>query len=224
MIGEQARGFEDVGEVEERLALAHHDDVQAVDVGFYALVAGYSQDLPYDLACGQAAFEAHQCCQAEFAIYGAADLAGDADGGAFAFGHPDGFYGFAVVEFEQVAAGTVGGVVDFGDLGEAQGEGVAEGFGDGSDFVEAGDALVVDGFVDLLGSEFGVAGAEGGVDFGHVHTDDGGGCERGGHCFQGSIQLGIHGVLRAPMASAMIAVTRLLMLTPSCSARAVNLE
>jgi hypothetical protein len=40
---------------------------------------------------------------------------------------------------------------------------------------------VVDGFVDLLRSKFGMAGAQRGVDFGDVHTDDGGGCWGCGH-------------------------------------------
>ena len=69
-------------------------------------------DLAGDLARGEVAADAELGGEAELAVDGAADLAGDADGGslvaggfsvfrlrgedAVAVGHPDGFDGFAV--------------------------------------------------------------------------------------------------------------------------------
>ena len=72
--------------VEERLAHAHEDQVDAVaaDFDFVALEDG--DDLAGDFACGEVALEAEFGGEAELAVDGAADLAGDADGGAPAGG------------------------------------------------------------------------------------------------------------------------------------------
>ena len=146
-------------------------------------------DLSGDLAGGEVAADAELGGEAELAVDGAADLAGDADGGAFvvvrggflglflggcwgsvaafaaiAAGHPDGLDGFAVGEAHEVALGSVDGAGGLDDLGEADGialglEGLADGEGEGRDLVERRDALAMKRVVELCGAVEGLAQA-----------------------------------------------------------------
>ncbi len=188
-LDEQADGGHEGVVVEEGLAHAHEDEVDAGGV----LVAGGAGepnavavedggDLTGDLARGEVAANAELGGKAELAVDGAADLAGDADGGAavagsgfsvgFFFGsglaavaalatvavrHPDGFDGFAVGEAHEVALGAVYGAGGLDDLREADGvagggELVTECGGEDGDLVDGGDTLAIEGFEDLAGT------------------------------------------------------------------------
>ena len=123
-------------------------------------------DLAGDLAWGEVAGDAELGGETELAVDGAAYLGGDADGGSFvgvlgaclvvagffeggfasvasfasvAAGHPDGLYGLAVGEADEVALGAVDGFGGLDDLGD----------GEGGDFFEGLDALLVEGLVEL---------------------------------------------------------------------------
>src|SRR5271166_6287279 len=79
---EAADGLHEVVVVEERFALSHEDEVDAVAVNIDALVVERGEDLANDFAWGEIALEAEKGRHAELAVDGAADLGGDADGGA----------------------------------------------------------------------------------------------------------------------------------------------
>ena len=88
-VDEQADGGHEVGVVEEGLAHAHEDEVDACRGGVAAAAAEVDAvavedggDLAGDLAGGEVAADAELRGEAELAVDGAADLAGDADGGA----------------------------------------------------------------------------------------------------------------------------------------------
>jgi hypothetical protein len=85
-VGEEAGGFQDVGQIEQGLALAHQNDVEFVEIGEQAVARGDVQDLADDFAGGEIAFEAEQSGEAEPAIDGTTELRGDAEGVAPAFG------------------------------------------------------------------------------------------------------------------------------------------
>jgi len=102
--------------------LPHHDDVDSAGVRGQIIFSRDAQHLPHDLSRAEAAFEAHQCCQAKFAIDRAADLAGDAYRRALSFWHPDCFDCFAVGKSKQVAASAVHGIVTLLHLRHAQGK------------------------------------------------------------------------------------------------------
>ena len=68
--------------VEERLAHAHENQVDAVAANFDFLAVEDGNDLAGDFSGGEIALEAEFGGEAELAVDGAADLAGDADGGA----------------------------------------------------------------------------------------------------------------------------------------------
>ena len=142
---QQAHGGHEVVVVEKRLAHAHEDQVHAVAAHVDAVAVEDRDDLAGDLAGGEVALQAEFGGEAELAVDGAADLAGDADGGAapgssfrmagsirrvlvaglavVAFGHPDGFHGFWLSaepgQLDQVALGSVGGLEDLGNRGTA---------------------------------------------------------------------------------------------------------
>ena len=88
-LGEETDGGDEVGVVEEGLAHAHEDEVDACGVGVAAgageldlMAVEDGGDLAGDLACGEVAADAQLGGEAELAVDGAANLTGDADGGA----------------------------------------------------------------------------------------------------------------------------------------------
>ena len=109
--------------VEEGLAHAHEDEVDAVAAELDLVTAKDSDDLTGDLAGGEVAFDAELRGETELAVDGAADLRGDADGGALArrsrlfvvvfsavaVGHPDGLDGLVATRCDKVALGAVDG-------------------------------------------------------------------------------------------------------------------
>ena len=78
----RAHGLHEVVVVEEGLALSHENEVDAVAVDLDLLVVEDGEDLADDFAGGEVAVQAEKGGHAEGAFDGAADLAGDADGGA----------------------------------------------------------------------------------------------------------------------------------------------
>ena len=81
---EQTDGIHEGVVVEEGLAHAHKDEVDAVAPELDLVTAKDSDDLTGDLAGGEVALDAELRGETELAVDGAADLGGDADGGAFA--------------------------------------------------------------------------------------------------------------------------------------------
>ena len=168
--------------VEEGLALAHEDEV---DAGGAVVTAGAGEldvvavedggDLAGDLARGEVAADAEFGGKAELAVDGAADLRRDADGGAaegaslpaagvarvvidaVAVGHPDGLDSFTVGKLDEVALSAVDGAGGSGEDGEADGVGLGEGGtefgGEGRHLVKRGDALAIEGVEELAGAE-----------------------------------------------------------------------
>ncbi len=167
-VDQQADGGHEVGVVEKGLAHAHEDEVDACRGGVAAAAAEvdpvaveHGGDLSGDLARGEVAADAELGGEAELAVDGAADLAGDADGGAavgegggvagcvfllllfggkgavaafaaVAVGHPDGLDGLAVGHADQVALGAVDGAGGLDDLGQSDSVALGgEGFAQG---------------------------------------------------------------------------------------------
>src|SRR3974390_634118 len=79
---EAADGLHEVVVVEEGLALSHENEVDAVAVDVDVLVVEDGEDLAGDFSGREIAMGAEKGGHAEFAVDGAADLGGDADGGA----------------------------------------------------------------------------------------------------------------------------------------------
>ena len=140
---QQADGGHEVVVVEEGLAHAHEDQIDAVAADLDAVAVEDGDDLAGDLAGGEVALQAELGGEAELAVDGAADLAGDADGGALAF-RPFLFGGFEFgwgAAFFHPASGELGtGESRFVRL-------VALGFVAGFAFVPFGHP---DGFYGLL--------------------------------------------------------------------------
>ena len=78
---QQQDGRHEVVVVQERLAHAHEDQVDAVFADLHAVPVQHGGDLSCDLARGQVAPDAELCRQAELAVDRAAHLRRDADGG-----------------------------------------------------------------------------------------------------------------------------------------------
>ena len=175
-VAEDAGGFEDVVEVEERFALAHHDDVHLARGGVHAVAGGGEEDLADNFARGEIALEAHEGREAELAIDGAADLRRNAEGVAAVFGHEDGFDGAAVVEREEVAVRAIGRGELLRNLRPAEvgvkGEVVAQRLGQSGDRSPLGNAFAVGGFVELFGAEGGLAWGQQLFDFGEFPADE----------------------------------------------------
>ena len=122
--------------VQERFALTHEHQVDAVAAEFDLMIIENQQHLPHDFSGAEVALQAKQGGHAEPAIDGASGLGGDAEGcpqvsavaGGMAAGgirrggsgkkflgvfhsvairHPNGFDGLAVGETDEVADGTV---------------------------------------------------------------------------------------------------------------------
>jgi hypothetical protein len=169
-------GFNDIRQVQQRLTLPHHDDVEASALLAQSVFARDEEHLADDLAGGEAAFQAHESGHAELAIHRAAHLAGDADGVALAFGHEHGFDGAAVGQAEQVTARTVDRFEKAVDGGEPQGvpfgEFLAQADGQGGDLREVRGLAVVEGLVNLAGAVPGLIGAEGLTVIGQVHAHE----------------------------------------------------
>src|SRR6185437_6050450 len=123
---------------------------------------------------GKVADNAQLGGEAELAIDGAADLAGDAEGGVeiavglaavaelaeIAFGHPDGFDGLAVACVNEVTFGSVDGLKGVGNRGQANGvaglgEALAKRFREGGQLIKGLDPLAVEGVGKLPGAERG---------------------------------------------------------------------
>jgi hypothetical protein len=154
--GEQAEGSDPGVVVEEWLAHAHEDEVDAVAAEMDTLALEHGDDLTGNFAGGQVTDDAEFSREAEVAVDGAADLGGDANGGAALRGAGaasvgrfiEGQGGFFRLSFRvrQVSAGFRGG---FGT--------VAAGHPDGFDglAVEPGDEVALgaidggEGFLDL---------------------------------------------------------------------------
>ncbi len=202
MLGEQADGGDEVGVVEEGLAHAHEDEVDAggggvaagaADVDVVAVEDG--GDLAGDLAGGEVAADAEFGGETELAVDGAADLAGDADGGA-AVGE-GGFAGVCGV-FDVV------GFLFFGGLrAVAAFAAVAVGHPDGFDGLAVGHADevalgAVDGAggLDDLGQADGVAlGGEGIAE----------GLRQGGDLVERGNSLAVEGVVKLRGAIGLLA-------------------
>ena len=176
-VEQNARGLDHIGQVQQRLALPHHHDVEAAAVPAELVFAGHQQHLADDLAGREAALQAHQRGHAELAIHRAAHLAGDADGVALAFGHEHGFHRAAVVEAQQVAARAVGGFEKAVHRGKPQGvpfgEFLAHAGGQGGDLHQVRGLAAVKGFVDLAGAVPGLIGAKGLAEISQVHAHEG---------------------------------------------------
>lgn len=96
--------------IEERLAHAHEDEVDSVAADLDVVTLEDGDDLSGDFSGGEVADDPEFGSEAELAVDGAADLAGNADSGVVmrggigsvagfavvAFGHPDRFDGLAV--------------------------------------------------------------------------------------------------------------------------------
>ena len=80
-VDEQADGVHEGVVVEEGLAHAHEDEVDAVAADLDVVALEDGDDLSGDFAGGEVADDAELGGEAELAVDGAADLAGDADGG-----------------------------------------------------------------------------------------------------------------------------------------------
>ena len=175
-VEQNPRGFHHVGQVQQRLALPHHDDVEAAAILAELVFASHQQHLADDFAGGEAALQAHQRGHAELAIHRAAHLAGDADGVALAFGHEHGLDRAAVVEAQQVAAGAVGGFEKAFHRGEAQrvppGEFLPHTGGQSGDLHEIRGLAPVEGFVDLAGAVPGLIGPQGLAEISQVHAHE----------------------------------------------------
>lgn len=135
LVYEEARGLQNVVEVHQRLALAHHDDVHGSSLGIELMLGHDVQDLADNFAGAEVAFQTHEGGEAEFAIYWTAHLRGYANGVTIALRHKDCFYGLAVMELHEVADGAVRTGVA-GGLGEGPRTiALAERGGQSSDFV-----------------------------------------------------------------------------------------
>ena len=124
LLDEKADGGHEGVVVEEGLAHAHEDQVDAIFADLNDVAIQHGGDLAGDLAGGEVAAHAQLGGEAELAVDRAADLAGDADGGAFvacrdvrlgvfravAIGHPDGLDGLAIGQADEVAFGAVDGL------------------------------------------------------------------------------------------------------------------
>ena len=68
-IGQKPGGLQHVGQIEQRLAHAHHHDVEALESALQTVFARDDKDLADDLAGGEIAFQPHQRRQAKLAIH-----------------------------------------------------------------------------------------------------------------------------------------------------------
>ena len=174
-VGENAGCFEHVGEIQERLALAHHDDVHLPFTRVQAVQAGQYQHLAHDFRRAEAALESHERGEAELAIHRAADLRRDAERVAAFVGHVDGFHGAPVGEPQQVSPCAVRRRVLFLELGEpeidARGEVPPQGGGQRRHPVKRGNALLVERTINLAGPVCRLVRAEQFGDVGSVHPD-----------------------------------------------------
>ena len=173
-IEKKAESSGDVVEIEERLALAHEDDV---GVGLERVFVFFERDenLRDDFARRQIADEAELRGEAELAVDGAASLRGDTDGLAAVARHEHGFDaggagGGAVVagrEREEIADGAVGGVVALADRRQSDfcfvGEEFAEGGGERGHFGEVEKAFDVERLVELGAAVGGLTEGDGEV-------------------------------------------------------------
>src|SRR5262249_36063572 len=115
-VEQDARRFDDVLEIEQRLALSHYHDVEAAAIAVQLVDLLDQQHLSDDLSSGQTAFEAEQGGHAELAVHRTAHLTRDADRVAANLGHEHGFDCSAVFEAQQVAPGAIGRMELLGDL------------------------------------------------------------------------------------------------------------
>ncbi len=155
---DDADGAEEVGQVGQRLAHAHEDDV----VDPLAALFFDGEKLVDDFGRVEVAGEAVEAARAEFAAVSAADLGGDAGGaavGGFAVkrgrrGDEDGLDQVAVGEAEEELASGVLRAEDADDFRPDEGEILRQrGAGGGGEVghgVEAGDALLVEPVGDLF--------------------------------------------------------------------------
>ena len=173
-VEQNARGLDHVRQIQKRLALAHHHDIQAPAILPQAVFARHQQHLADDFTGGEAALQAKQRGHAELAIHRAADLAGDADGVAFPLRHQDGFHGPAVVEAQQVAARAVGRIVAGRDFRQAEavtGAQFVAHFGrQGRNLDQLGGLAAIDSLVELPGAVWRLIGTDGLAEIGKVHA------------------------------------------------------
>ena len=160
--------------VEEGLAHAHEDEVDAVAAKLDLMAAEDRDDLTGDLAGSEVALDAELCGETELAVDGAADLRGDADGGAaarwrvgvvvgvlgaVAIGHPDRLNSLVATGADEIALGAIdraeglkdGRKADVVALGR---ELLAQRGGQGRDGFEVGQPVAIEGLGQLAGAEF----------------------------------------------------------------------
>ena len=142
------------------------------------MAAKDGDDLTGDLAGGEIAFDAELRGETELSVDGAADLRGDADGGALArwrslgfvvivfgavaVGHPDGLDSLVATGSDEIALGAIDRAEGVKDRRKAdgvtfRGELLAEFGGQGRDGAEFGDPVAVEGLGKLSGAEGGLA-------------------------------------------------------------------
>src|SRR5262249_51904940 len=80
-LDQQSHGFHEVVVVQERLALAHEDQIYAVALQVDLLIVEDSKYLTDDFASAEVALESEQRGHAESTLHGATNLAGDTDSG-----------------------------------------------------------------------------------------------------------------------------------------------
>jgi len=127
-VDEETDGFHEGVVVEKGFAHAHENDVDAIAPNLDVVTLEDGDHLAGDFSGGEVANDAQFCGQAELAVDGAADLAGNAYRGivvpgigsvstfaVVAFGHPDGFDGLAVIGGDEVALGAIDGSIRLGD-------------------------------------------------------------------------------------------------------------
>ena len=137
------------------------------------MAAEDGDDLAGDLAGGEVALDAEFGGETELTVDGAADLRGDADGGAaacgrcvvgfavfgaVAVGHPDGLDGLVATGADEVALGAVDGAEGLENGREADGvafcgELLAQGDGERGNRIEVIDPVPVEGLSELAGTE-----------------------------------------------------------------------
>jgi len=172
-----AHGGHDGVEIEERLALAHEDDV-GLRFEFGVMFTEDDENLAKDFGGSEIADQPKCGGEAEVAIDGASGLGGNADGLAICFGHEDRFDGggglrrrsFAHAvgrHLEQMADGGVGRGEAAENCGECDGvcfaEGVAKCGGEIGDGRDVQFLFLVESVIELIAAIFGLVhiGGEG---------------------------------------------------------------
>src|SRR5579884_1714096 len=142
-LNQQPHRLDEVRIIEEGLAHAHEDEVDAVASRPDPLVLQHGRDLPNNFSGRQVAFDAEQRCQAELTIDGAPDLTGNADRGPIptssapalitglaavaclavvALRHPHGLDALPIGERDQVSHRPIYRVKSLLDAGQADRE------------------------------------------------------------------------------------------------------